>query len=568
MRIGSIWRPIKRLCGKYPVYLAAFCIHIPLSHYEVFSGYYDPIGTIPAIGFLSCLALLIFAILRFTLRNTQLAGLAALIVLMLLFPKSLLAAPFYPIIGLIGICMIALRIAKREGSLSHAFHLPGAFFINISIVAIVVLAAIAVQISMSAYQIAAETNDIKERADVVELSGIGQSKSSGFPDIVHIVLDGYSRADVLQSTYNFDNAPFLNALRERGFRVLDRAQTPYNQTLFVMSSIFALAPIDGLMPTPISDHGKNALRRVLARSVSEGPVLTALNRLGYDLQSTPSAYLPLQLSGNAETVDNGRFVRRLQIQGNYIFSYDLLTRSPILSGLLKPLIDAKFDASAINFRLMRDLPYRRFAPRRKRPRFIYQHILAPHPPFNISADGSLRPIVGLQDGLNDGSHLIFDDGAKRLLYREGYLEKLKYVNHAILSQIDHLQETRTGPLIIILHGDHGGGLHLDQDDKAKTCLRERFSPLFAVYATDEPVLTEFNTDFNIVNTYRAVFRAVLKSDLPDGPNLSKFVSWELDNAAVLHPEDLTAPCTNDYSTEIADRPTLSPNSPASDKVTR
>lgn len=567
MTVKSIWRVIERLCGRYPLYLAAFCIQIPLVHYEIYSGYYyDPLGTLPAIGLLSCLALLFFATFRLALRDTQLAGLAALIVLLVLFPKSLLAAPVYPIIGIAGVCIVALRIAKRKGSFSEAFRLPTTFVANISVVAIFVLTAVSMQMGVTAYRVSAETNKIQENVDAVEISGDGQTDAHGLPDIVHIVLDGYSRADVLQSSYNFDNSPFLSALADRGFRILGGAQTPYNQTLFVMSSIFSLGPIDGFMTTPITDHSRIVMRRVLAQSVREGPVLKTLNQLGYHLQTAPSSYLPLQLSSIAETVANGSIVNPLELQGNLILSYDLIAKPPILNILSEQWFDDRFGAPAVNFRLMQELPNRRFAERRNQPRFIYQHILAPHPPFNITADGSPRKTGGLREVLDDGPQLIGDDETNRILYREGYLEKLRYVNRAIVSHIDYLQKTRTGPLIIILHGDHGGGLNLDPEDKAKTCARERFSPLFAVYASDSSVLKEFNPDFNLVNTYRAIFRAILNSDLPDQPNRSKFVSWELDAAEVVHPEELTAACAQDHRTIIADRPTPSAGKPSPGSV--
>ncbi|MEM9682082.1 MAG: sulfatase-like hydrolase/transferase, partial [Pseudomonadota bacterium] len=343
-------------------------------------------------------------------------------------------------------------------------------------------------------------------------------------------------------------------------------QTPYNQTLFVMSSIFSLGPIDDFMTTPITDYSRVVIRRVLARSVRKGPVLKTLTQLGYHLQTVPSSYLPLQLSGSADTVANGSIVNPLELRGNFILSYDLLNRSPILSMLSEQWFGDKFGAPAVNFHLMQDLPNRRFAQRRDQPRFIYQHILAPHPPFNIAADGSPRETGGLGEMLDDGSQLIGDDETNRILYREGYLEKLKYVNRAIVSHIDYLQETRTGPLIIILHGDHGGGLHFDHEEKAKTCALERYSPLFAVYASDSSVLKEFSPDFNLVNTYRAIFRAILTSDLPDQTSLSKFVSWELDTAEVVHPEELIAACAQDHRTIIADRPTPSADKPVPDSV--
>jgi len=382
------------------------------------------------------------------------------------------------------------------------------------------------------------------------------------------VLDGYSRADVLREDYGYDNTPFLDALRRRGFRISDQAQAPYNQTLFVMGSIFSLAPVNELLATPIGDHSKNTMRRILARSVREGTVTSALERLGYELHSSPSTYLPLQLPDIVGAGDGSFPTDRLRIPGTYIFSYDLLSESPVLNFLLTPLIGARFDAPAINYRQLKDLPDRRIPPRQKHPRFVYQHILAPHPPFNIAADGAAREVIGLREVLDDGSHLIEGDETKRAHYREGYVEKLKYINNAILEHIDGVQKTLKGPMIIILHGDHGGGLHFDQEESTKTCASERYSPLFAVYATDRSVLSAFTPDFNIVNTYRAIFRAVLKVDLPDLPSKSQFVSWDLDATETLSNAALVQQCPKPKRVWTADRKTEPATTPATQSISR
>ena len=66
------------------------------------------------------------------------------------------------------------------------------------------------------------------------------------PDIVHIVLDGYSRADVLARYYGFDNSGFLDGLKAMGFAVADGATSPYSQTLQTMTSIFTASDLDGV----------------------------------------------------------------------------------------------------------------------------------------------------------------------------------------------------------------------------------------------------------------------------------------------------------------------------------
>jgi hypothetical protein len=39
------------------------------------------------------------------------------------------------------------------------------------------------------------------------------------PDVYYFILDSYTRADLLKEAYGYDNSPFLDALRERGFYV-------------------------------------------------------------------------------------------------------------------------------------------------------------------------------------------------------------------------------------------------------------------------------------------------------------------------------------------------------------
>ena len=72
------------------------------------------------------------------------------------------------------------------------------------------------------------------------------SKSAG-PDIYFIVLDGYARADVLAKYYGFDNGPFLEGLRQRGFQVSDASRSNYNWTFLSLGSSLNLDYIQALV---------------------------------------------------------------------------------------------------------------------------------------------------------------------------------------------------------------------------------------------------------------------------------------------------------------------------------
>lgn len=528
---------------SFPLYLIVLGIQVPISYLDIYSTYYDRYGLAPAFLVLLALVLLLFAVLRLILRDMQLAGLAALTCLMLLVPRAALAAPVYPVIVLCGLTALVLNVARRkELPVRERLRLPASFTHIVNVVAVMMIVAVGARAVYYVVAVARETDAVSKKAYAAVRSAMPAEPPADLPHIVHIVLDGYSRADVLKNTYGFDNSPFLNALRQRGFRISGDATTPFNQTLFVMASIFALEPItDALGPQPLTEDA-STLRRVLAREQRHGVVTRILADLGYNLRSTPSAYRPLQWDRIAGTGDGLPFLQQLRQPGTYVLTYDLLNGSPILGPLVEHLLGSRFGIAAVNYRHLKDVPARRFQQPDDRPLFVYQHIIAPHPPFNIRADGGVRPLNGFPAALADGSHIIDGNDANRVHYRDGYIDKLRYINAAILEQIDRLKKTLAGPLVIILHGDHGGGLHLDQDRKAGTCVNERFSPLLAVYATDDAIEKEFTDDFNLVNIYRAIFRVLLKADLPNLPSRSIFTPWELDSITEIETGELAVPC--------------------------
>lgn len=488
-------------------------------------------------------------------RDRQVAGLFALVAYMALFPNDIYAAPVYPVIGLVGLGLLGRHFLRRRKS-EHpdALCLPPSFTPIVNQIAVMMLAAAMLHAGYVLYRVGEESSAIaRHQQDTAPANRIG-AKSTPFPHIVHIVLDGYSRADVLRRTYGFDNTAFLDALRKRGFRVSNGATTPYNQTLFVMSSIFSLGRITDAIDAPLAEQDQAILRRTLAHTQQTGAVPHLLESLGYRLQSTPSSYLPLQWRHIATGNGNFNTTSHLRLPGTYIFVYDLLRTSPVFGDVAEYLFGNVLGVASVNYRILKDVPNLRFRLSDDRPQFIYQHILAPHPPFNISADGKRRNAPVLSNGIDDGSHLLRGDARKRKAYREGYVEKLRYINHAILKQIDALKKDIDRPVIIILHGDHGGGLHFEQDSKAETCLSERFSPLLAVYATDERIADAFTDDFNIINIYRAVFRNMLDLDLPNLPNRNTFVSWELNSATDLRPGELNASCADAMRPTVAGRP--------------
>ena len=50
------------------------------------------------------------------------------------------------------------------------------------------------------------------------------------PDVYYIILDGYSRADVIKNDLGYDNTPFLDQLRGLGFVIGSCSRSNYDAT--------------------------------------------------------------------------------------------------------------------------------------------------------------------------------------------------------------------------------------------------------------------------------------------------------------------------------------------------
>ena len=171
-------------------------------------------------------------------------------------------------------------------------------------------------------------------------------------------------------------------------------------------------------------------------------------------------------------------------------------------------------------------------------------MLSPHPPFSLTADGEDRETISPH--LEDASHFVRQSAERRASYIEGYVEKLKYTNQALLRQLANLP---SGPIVVIVHGDHGGGALFDHESLERSCALERYSTLFAVYSNIPQVQQAFvrlaNDSFNLANIYRVVLSALSDNEIEYLPDVSYFSPWSAPRAITpVPPEVRSAPCSN------------------------
>ena len=191
------------------------------------------------------------------------------------------------------------------------------------------------------------------------------------------------------------------------------------------------------------------------------------------------------------------------------FEYDLLGLTPI--GVFGPLLsNVAFVRSNESHRELIRFTFHalREVAASPGPKFVFAHIVAPHPPFVFDAEGaSVEPGYGF--AYADGSN--FPWSVDR--YREGYLRQVQFVNKQLKTLIDDILRSSTTPPVILLQADHGPGMWSDFTSTANTCLRERFAAFCAYHlpGVDAHAVPE---DVTPVDLFRIVLNQYDFAELP------------------------------------------------------
>lgn len=355
------------------------------------------------------------------------------------------------------------------------------------------------------------------------------------PDIYHIVLDAYGGSEALAGELGFDNSKFFHDLRSLDFIVNESIIAPYNETIHVMSAIF-LGEYLREGEFPIDSDSSSTLRSTLGALIVNGPVHDILRKNGYSiLYADPGhQFLRFPRSSTILRSQDYSLLNGLEMHLGKLSGLNRLLPSLYEVTQEHPLIIAVKDAFKND--------YSDF----KSPKFVYQHILAPHTPFIIDRTGAMTSDFPGFSGTAEGDSVVQGSPVRRQLYVSGYLEKLRFVNDRAIGQLQRLRKL-PGKKIIVIHGDHGSGSKYYLNDPDRTCLRERFTTFLAVYTNDLSVRDEFRwitkPGATMVNLYRSMFNALLDLDLEMLSSKSAFVKYSAPHQLIpLDSSKIPLPC--------------------------
>ena len=321
-------------------------------------------------------------------------------------------------------------------------------------------------------------------------------------DIYYIVLDMLGRKDTINQYFGADLGGFESFLRSKGFYVADQARSNYAQTYLSLASLLNLNYLDPL----VSAIGEDAQERApLDYLIQQNALMRLAKQAGYEVTAIGSDYEATLDFPAADTC----YCKRRWLDD---YTQAVVEATPLAA------LSGQWPYIAHRDKVLESLDLLGTPGSSPGPRFVFAHILLPHPPFMFAPDGLFRP---------PGWMFTFADGGAfpgtRQDYVRGYHDQVLFAVRRMTALIDSIL-TRPGPTpVIVLHGDHGPGSMLDWEDATKTNMPERMS-ILAAYLFPEGGRQLYST-MTPVNGVRVLANEYLGVALPLLPDRSAFSTW-------------------------------------------
>lgn len=312
---------------------------------------------------------------------------------------------------------------------------------------------------------------------------LGTPAATSLPDVYYIILDGYTRADVLDEVYDFDNEPFLGQLEDRGFYVARESYSNYPATYLSLSSSLNERYVTpelvagrvqgdyydliqrGGVPSAFKSLG---YRYLLVRSVWEG---TAGSPLADELLGQGSAFGSEFAAGVVERTVIGAFAPPASVADSHLAAFDALESIPD----------------------------------RAEPTFTFAHIILPHPPYVLDRDGNIVSKTAALKGSWAGEE-----------NRRGYLEQVRFVNRRFVEVVDRIVARSSTPPIIVVQGDHGVFGATFETDEVRRATAARLAILNA-YLVPDGIRDRLYPSISPVNSFRVILSGLAGAGVAGQP---------------------------------------------------
>jgi len=354
---------------------------------------------------------------------------------------------------------------------------------SLNVVSLVLLVFPVYQIS---YFLISEQVPLSRQDDVLT-ERVVPSPNQALPDVYYIILDSYGRSDLLQQAYGYDNSEFINALTGLGFYVASCSQSNYVRTEQSLASSLNMDYLPAISNIFVpNDIDRLPLWKLLKRNA----VRDMFKRLGYRTVSYATGF------SWSELYDSDSYLAP-SVMGLMPSEFEALLWQTTFGEALQELgvmntktVPADRDRERTRF-VLDSLEMEAEQPG---PKFVFVHIISPHPPFVFGPAG--RPLDPEQFKDENGNYSAAG-------YAAGYQLQLDFISAQMVAAVRKIIEESPIPPLIIIQGDHAPWFQ--PKEKSFNILNAYYFPGHAdsLYPTVSPV-----------NTFRLIFNQYLGGNFP------------------------------------------------------
>jgi hypothetical protein len=319
---------------------------------------------------------------------------------------------------------------------------------------------------------------------------------SAKPDVYLIILDAYEREDVLRDVHGYDNSEFLHELEALGFYVAPGSLSNYNRTRLSLASLLNLNYVQDF---PDLFGTGPSLLWLMSKKISDSELRHELECLGYRTVAFETGIIWTEWSDADTFIQEEEDVSLLRpiTRAELLFANTTWLRAMLDAGEQgtegggTPRLDPRQEHRDRVLFVLDELARVAELPS---PKFVFAHIVSPHPPYVFGAQGEdiLQGQLETEPAEDTG---------------DAYARQVAYLNTRVLELLRAILRDSETPPVIVLMGDHG---RADETPETRlSILNAYFLPegVEGLYPTITPV-----------NTFRLILDHIFGADfglLPD-----------------------------------------------------
>jgi hypothetical protein len=316
------------------------------------------------------------------------------------------------------------------------------------------------------------------------------------PDFYLIILDGHARSDVLKSSFEYDNTNFIRQLNEMGFYVTNCSQSNYASTKLALLSFMYGDYIQNIAEagTPLPPLKTSAVNQTLKSLGYKTITFENSARGHFDLKED------IRLSRNQMAL--GKFDLRTGISEFEKLMFDtsflhFLVDAELIPGL-NPTTLLEWEQLEHYYQTHYILSELEEIPEIPGSKFIFAHIMVPHPPYIFSPDGSYL---------------------SNYHPNAGYRSSVEFIDSRLPSILQTIIEKSDPTPIIVVMGDHGPAT-------GKTVTKEMHMATLNAYLVNDTAKEQLYPNLTPINAFRIILNAHYGATYPLFEDVSYYAHKE------------------------------------------